>query len=432
MSVEIGLWGVAALGLLLVLRLPVALALIIVSFSGIWAMIGLKPAMGILQNTPYSFVASWTMSAVPMFLLMGFVAFHSGMTGGLFDAAKVLLARLPGGLAISSIFACSAFASVSGSSVATAAAMGRIAIPEMVRAGYRPSIAAGSIAAGGTIGALIPPSILMIIYGIIAETSVTKVFLGGLSIGILTAVSYAIVVLIISFARPDLIPRRAEVERGGGARVFVKLLPVSALVLLVFGGLFSGLFTATEAGAVGALGTIVIAALTGTLTRRAVSRALIETVTTTGSLLIIGIGATMFTRFLGLSGLQGFIGQAVAGADLSYVMLMLIIVAIYLILGTFMEPFGAMLITLPVFLPVLGAQDISLVWFGVLVVKLLEVGMITPPVGLNVFVIRNVAAAHVTTVQVFKGVVPFIIADIFVVALVIAVPALVLFLPGLL
>jgi tripartite ATP-independent transporter DctM subunit len=432
MSVEIGLWGVAALGLLLVLRLPVALALIIVSFSGIWAMIGLKPAMGILQNTPYSFVASWTMSAVPMFLLMGFVAFHAGMTGGLFEAAKVLLARLPGGLAISSIFACSAFASVSGSSVATAAAMGRIAIPEMVRAGYRPSIAAGSIAAGGTIGALIPPSILMIIYGIIAETSVTQVFLGGLTIGILTAISYAIVVVIISLSRPDLIPPRVEVVKGEGARVFLKLLPVSALVVIVFGGLFSGLFTATEAGAVGALGTILIAAVTGTLTRKAISRSLIETVTTTGSLLIIGIGATMFTRFLGLSGLQGFIAQAVAGADLSYVGLMLIIVVIYLILGTFMEPFGAMLITLPVFLPVLGAQDISLVWFGVLVVKLLEVGMITPPVGLNVFVIRNVAAAHVTTVQVFKGVVPFIIADIFVIALVIAVPALVLFLPGLL
>ena len=432
MSVEIGLWGVAALGLLLVLRLPVALALIIVSFSGIWAMIGLKPALGILQNTPYSFVASWTMSAVPMFLLMGFVAFHSGMTGGLFEAAKVVLSRLPGGLAISSIFACSAFASVSGSSVATAAAMGRIAIPEMVRAGYRPSIAAGSIAAGGTIGALIPPSILMIIYGIIAETSVTKVFLGGVTIGIITAISYAIVVLLISFARPDMIPRRAEVERGEGARVFVKLLPVTALVLLVFGGLFSGLFTATEAGAVGALGTVVIATVTGTLSRKAMSRALIETVTTTGSILIIGIGATMFTRFLGLSGLQNFIAQAVTGADLNYVTLMLIIVVIYLILGTFMEPFGAMLITLPVFLPVLGAQDISLVWFGVLVVKLLEVGMITPPVGLNVFVIRNVAAAHVTTVQVFKGVIPFIIADVFVVALVIAVPALVLFLPGLL
>jgi tripartite ATP-independent transporter DctM subunit len=304
---------------------------------------------------------------------MGFVAFHTGMTGGLFAAAKVLLARLPGGLAISSIFACSAFASVSGSSVATAAAMGRIAIPEMVNAGYRPSIAAGCIAAGGTIGALIPPSILMIIYGIIAETSVTQVFVGGLTVGILTAVGYAVVVLAISLARPDVIPSRADVTPGDGGRILVQLLPIAGLVVLVFGGLFSGFFTATEAGAVGALGTVLLAMVSGKLTRHAVSRSLIETVTTTGSLLIIGIGATMFTRFLGLSGLQNFIAQGVAGADLGYLGLMLIIVAIYLVLGTFMEPFGAMLVTLPVFLPVLEAQGLSLVWFGVLVVKLLEI-----------------------------------------------------------
>lgn len=432
MSVEIGIYGVVVLALLLVLRLPVALALILVSFSGIWAMIGLRPALGILENTPYSFVASWTMSAVPMFLLMGFVAFHTGMTGGLFEAAKVVLARLPGGLAISSIFACSAFAAMSGSSVATAAAMGRIAIPEMIKAGYRPSIASGAIAAGGTIGALIPPSILMIIYGIIAETSVTQVFIGGFSIGITTAISYSLVILIISWLRPDMIPPRVSVEKGEAGRILFQLLPVSALVFVVFGGLFSGLFTATEAGAVGALGTIIIAAFTGRLTRDAVSRSLLETVTTTGSLLIIGIGATMFTRFLGLSGLQNFITQFVSGADIGYVQLMLIIVAVYLVLGTFMEPFGAMLITLPVLLSVLQAQHISLVWFGVLVVKLLEIGMITPPVGLNVFVIRNVAAEHVTTVQVFKGVIPFLLADLVVVAIAIAFPGFVLFLPSLL
>jgi tripartite ATP-independent transporter DctM subunit len=431
MSVETGLWGVLALAILLLLRLPVALALILVSFAGIWAMLGLKPAVGILANTPYSFIASWTMSAVPMFLLMGFIAFHTGMTGGLFEAAKVVLARLPGGLAISSIFACSAFASVSGSSVATAAAMGRIAIPEMVQAGYRPSIAAGAIAAGGTIGALIPPSILMIIYGIIAETSVTDVFMGGFAIGILTAISYAIVVLIISLTRPDMIPARISHPQGEGARIFIRLLPVSALVIVVFGGLFSGLFTATEAGAVGAFGTVVLALLTRQLTWQAISRSLMETVTTTGSLLIIGVGATMFTRFLGLSGLQGFIAGTVAGADLGYVGLMLIIVGIYLVLGTFMEPFGAMLVTLPVFLPVLESQGISLVWFGVLVVKLLEIGMITPPVGLNVFVIRNVATSYVTTAQVFKGVIPFMLADIVVVWLVIAFPALVLAIPEL-
>ncbi|MFZ3582882.1 TRAP transporter large permease [Loktanella sp. DJP18] len=431
MSVEVGFYGIAILGLLLLLRLPVALALILVSFGGIVALIGVKPAFGILQNTPYSFVASWTMSAVPMFLLMGFIAFHTGLTGGLFDAAKILLARLPGGLAISSIFACSAFAAVSGSSLATAAAMGRIAIPEMVAAGYRPSIAAGSIAAGGTIGALIPPSILMIIYGIIAETSVTQVFVGGITIGLMTAFSYCAVVLLICWLRPDIIPPGGATAPADGLQVLLKVLPVGCLVLLVFGGLFSGVFTATEAGAVGAMGTILIALVTGRMTREAFRSSVLETVTTTGSLLIIGIGATMFTRFLGLSGLSGFIASTVSDANLSYLWLMLVIVGIYLVLGTFMEPFGAMLVTLPVFLPVLEAQGVSLVWFGVLVVKLLEIGMITPPVGMNVFVIKNVADKYVTVAQVFRGVLPFVLADLIVVAIAIAFPTVILFLPSL-
>ena len=427
MNVEVGLYGLALLGILLVMRLPVALALMMVSFGGIWALIGFNPAMGILQNTPYDFVARWTMSAVPMFLLMGFVAFHTGLTGGLFEAAKVILARLPGCLAISSIFACSAFAAVSGSSLATAAAMGRIAIPEMVAAGYRPSIATGAIAAGGTIGALIPPSILMIIYGVIAETSITQVFVGGISIGIFTAISYSIVVLLISYFRPDIIPPSAPYKTENAKSVLAQVAPVAILVLVVFGGLFSGKFTATEAGAVGALGTIIIAAVMGRLSYKSVKLSLMETVTTTGSLLIIGIGATMFTRFLGISGLSNFIAQAVGNAELSYLMLMLIIVAIYLILGTFMEPFGAMLVTLPVFLPVLEAQQISLVWFGVLVVKLLEIGMITPPVGLNVFVIKNVASQYATVVQIFKGVIPFLVADLILVALMILFPVIVIF-----
>ena len=433
MSVETGFIGVGLLIALLLLRVPVAMALIAVSFGGVVTLVGVKPAVGILYSTPYDFVASWTLSAVPMFLLMGFVAFHAGLTGGLFDAAKVVLRRLPGGLAISSIFACSGFAAVSGSSLACAAAMGRIAIPEMVQAGYRPSIAAGSIAAGGTIGALIPPSILMILYGVFAETSITEVFVGGIFIGLVTAVSYCAVVLVISVLRPDVIPPRAAAEDAESARAAVlNVLPIFALILLVFGGLFAEFFSATEAGAVGALGTLVISAVTGRLNRDVISRSLLETVTTTGSLFIIAVGASMFTRFLGLSGLSGFINSWVAGADLGYVQLMLIVVLVYLALGTFMEPVGAMLVTLPVFLPVLQSQDLSLVWFGVLVVKLLEIGMITPPVGLNGFVIKNVAHQYVSTGQIFAGVIPFLLADLVVVALPIAFPAAVLWLPGLL
>ena len=430
MNVTVGIWGVVILVLLLLGQVPVAIALIAVAFGGITFLLGFTPALGILMNTPYSFVASWTMSAVPMFLLMGFVAYHAGLTTGLFEAAKVVLRKIPGGLAVSAVFACSGFAAVCGSSLACAAAMGRIAIPEMVAAGYRPSVACGSIAAGGTIGALIPPSILMIIYGIIAETSVTQVFIGGIGIGLLTAFSYVVVIMMISWLRPDLIPRQSANQKEGSVKALIGIWPTLALIVLVFGGLFSGFFSATEAGAVGALGAVILGIITRGLTRKAVQQSLLETVLTTSSLFIIAVGAAMFTRFLGISGLSGFINSTVAGADLSYAELMFIIVLIYLILGTFMEPFGAMLVTLPVFLPILKSEGISLVWFGVLVVKLLEIGMITPPFGLNVFVIRNVAAQYATVVQIFRGVVPFFFADLVVVFLAIAFPQIVLGLVG--
>ena len=432
MSVMTGVWGVVALFGLLALRVPVALALIAVPFVGIWQMIGIQPAIGILSNTPFSFVASWTLSAVPMFLLMGFIAFHTGLTGGLFDAAKAVLRRIPGALAISSIFACSGFAAVCGSSLATAAAMGRIAIPEMVKAGYAPSFASGSIAAGGTIGALIPPSILMIIYGVFAETSVTKVFVGGITIGLLTALAYSIVVLLTCWLRPDIAPPK-PLDAGDidTKKAILNVWPVLLLMGVVFGGLFTGTFTATEAGAVGAIGSILIALATRRLTWAAFKTSMIETLMTSSSLFIIGVGAAMFTRFLGLTGLTNFISSAVSGADLSYLQLMVMVVLLYLVLGMFMEPFGAMLVTLPVLLPIFSAQGIDYVWFGVLCVKLLEIGMITPPVGLNVFVIRNVASDYATVVQIFKGVIPFLVADLVVVAIVIAFPALVLYLPNL-
>jgi tripartite ATP-independent transporter DctM subunit len=331
MSVETGFWGMGLLLVLLILRVPVALALVSVSFGGIAWLIGMTPALGILANTPYSFVASWTMSAVPMFLLMGFVAYHADLTAGLFDAAKAVLRRIPGALAIASILACSGFASVCGSSLATAASMGRIAIPEMVRAGYSPSVAAGAIAAGGTIGALIPPSILMILYGIFAETSITAVFLGGITIGLLTAVGYSVVVLLLAWMRPDLVPRRPiEEEPVTPRQALARVWPVLLLIGIVFGGLFSALFTATEAGAIGAAGAIVCAALVGRLNLKVMQQALLETLMTTASLLIIGIGAAMFTRFLGITGLSSFIAGQVGAAEIGYHHLMLVIVIVYL------------------------------------------------------------------------------------------------------
>lgn len=432
MNVTAGLLGLAALLILLVLQVPVATAMVLVSFIGVWMMLGLAPAIGILANTPYDFIASWTLSAVPMFLLMGFVAYHSGMTSGLFDAAKLGLRKVPGGLGISAILACSGFAAVCGSSLATSASMGRIAIPEMIKAGYKPSLATGALAAGGTIGALIPPSILMIIYGVFAEVSVTRVFLGGISIGILTALAYILLILGIASWRKDIIPAvPVGVDELDPGKVFRAVWPILALIVVVFGGLFSGQFTATEAGAVGAAGAIVLAILTGRLSWDVFRQSVLETLSTSASLFIIGVGAVMLTKFLGLSGVAGMIGAAVQGSELGYVEIMLIIVVIYLLLGMFMEPFGAMLVTLPVLLPVLHAQNVDLIWFGVFLVKLLEIGMITPPLGMNVFVIRNVAAKYASLGDIFRGIAPFVAVDLVLIGLLIAFPALVLFLPRL-
>ncbi|WP_116652219.1 TRAP transporter large permease [Pelagibacterium sediminicola] len=432
MNLTVGMIGLGTLFVLLALRVPVAISMISISFAGVWYLLGLQPAIGVISNTPHQFIASWTLSAVPMFLLMGFIAYHGGLTTGLFDAAKVALRKVPGGLGVAAIAACSGFASVSGSSFATAAALGRIAIPEMVNAGYRPSFATGTLAAGGTIGALIPPSILMIIYGVFAETSVTRVFVAGITVGLLTAASYIVVIMLIAALRKDIVPSQPiGVEKLDGRDVFRTVWPLLALIGFVFGGLFSGLFTATEAGAIGAAGAIVLVAITGRLNWTVIRHSVLETLSTCASLFIIGVGAVMFTRFLGLSGVAGLISSSVAGFELGYFELMLIIAVIYLILGMFMEPFGAMLVTLPVLLPVLNAQNIDLVFFGVFLVKLLEIGMITPPLGMNVFVIRNVAGKYATLTDIFKGVAMFLLADLVVVALLVTFPAIALFLPNL-
>lgn len=433
MNVTLGLAGLAILFVLLALQVPIAIAMIAVAFVGVWLMLGLSPAIGVLANTPYEFIASWTLSAVPMFLLMGFIAFHGGLTSGLFDAAKLGLRKVPGGLGIAAIVACSGFASVCGSSLATAASLGRIAIPEMVRAGYKPSFATGALAAGGTIGALIPPSILMIIYGVFSETSVTAVFIGGIAVGLLTAASYIIVIMLIAWLRKDIIPAKVVgIDDLDGRKVMLGVWPILVLIALVFGGLFSGLFTATEAGAVGAAGAIALVAITGRLNWQVMRQSILETLGTCASLFIIGVGAVMFTRFLGLSGVAGLISSAVQGYELNYFQLMFVIVVIYLILGMFMEPFGAMLVTLPVLMPVLDAQNINMVWFGVFLVKLLEIGMITPPLGMNVFVIRNVAGQYASLTDVFRGVTLFLLADLVVVTAIVVYPEIILFLPEML
>lgn len=426
MSVETGFISLVVLLVLLAIRVPIAIALIGVSLGGLTNLLGWDTALSMLAAKPYEFVSNWTLSAVPMFLLMGFICSHAGLTTGLFDAAKVFFRRLPGGIAISSVFASSGFAALSGSSVACAAAMGRIAIPEMVKDGYKPSFACGTIAAGGTIGALIPPSILLIVYGVFVQVSINQLFVGGAKVGILTALSYCVTILLVSLFRPDTCPRQSSVE--GSPRklhVLLGIWPVVLLVCLVFGGLFTGFFTATEAGAVGALASIILSLALKRINLQGIRTALYETLSTTSMILVIGVGASMFTILLSLSGLASFITSVVTGWELTYLELMAVVVLVYLLLGLFMEPFGAMLVTLPILIPIFESFSLSLVWFGVLLVKLLEIGMITPPVGMNIFVIKAVASQYASLVDIFKGVVIYLIADLVLVTALVLFPKII-------
>jgi len=433
-SLDIGLMGLGVLFFLLVVKVPIGLALIGVSAGGLWVLLGERATFGILQSVPIEFAANWTLSAVPMFLLMGFLGYHAGLTTSLFDFARLLLRRLPGGLAVASVFGCTGFAAVCGSSVACAAAMGRIAIPEMVRAGYNKDFACGTVAAGGTIGALIPPSILLILFGIFAQVSIVKLFLGGIGMGLLTAIAYVIGIVSLSLLRPGLAPTTASGSstpefRAEIWRAAKNTAPVVLLLICVFGGLFGGVFTATEAGAVGAAFVFVIAAFRRKLSLDTLRRSVVETVATCGALLIIGVGAMMFTRFLSLSGAGGLISSYVVGLELDYWQLMLAFVIVYLILGTFMDGIGAMLITLPIFIPVMKGAGIDLIWFGVMVAKLIEIGMMTPPFGMNVFVIKGVVGNLTSLTGIFRGVLLFVVLDMVVVAACMAWPNLVLFIP---
>lgn len=427
----IGLMCIAMLVVLLLLRVPIAISLGLVSFGGIWILLGLGPAWGIVLAVTYNFAASWTLSAIPMFLMMGYLCYHAGLTKGVFDASRLWLEKLPGGVAVASVFACAGFASVTGSSIACAAAMGKIAIPEMIRYKYAPSLATGVIAAAGTLGALIPPSILLILFGIFAEVNIGKLFLGGIAVGLLTAVSYALMIIIRVSLNPSLAP--AIVQNYSFTEKLAALRPtwpLGTIVIVILGGMFGGIFTATEAGAIGAAAAMLATLYNGTLTWNVVYRSTVETLTATGSLFIIAIGANLLTRLLSLSGTGNMLTSSILEVQADPVLLLIGLAIVYVILGMFLEPLGAMLLTLPVFLPILNEAGISLIFFGVFLAKLLEIGMITPPIGINVFVIKGVVGKLVSLTEIFRGIIWFLIADFVVIALIIAFPAIITFLPS--
>jgi C4-dicarboxylate transporter DctM subunit len=423
------------LGLLIVsmlFRVPVGVALGGLSFVGLWVMLGPGTAWGILTAVPYDFISHWTLSSVPMFLLMGYICYHSQLTDGLFRVARAWLSWMPGGLAVASVGAAAGFSAVTGSSLACAAAMGRIAIPEMLRSGYDKGLASGTVAVAGTIGSMIPPSILLLVYGIYAEVPISKLFIAGVLPGLLTALLYSLMIVVRVKINPELAPPAAEkVTWGDRFNSFRGTWPVITLIIGVFGGLFGGVFTPTEAGGIGSFLAFVIGFAQRALTLEKIKLAIMETLVTTGAIFIIAIGAILLTRFLALSGFTAFIAEVVIEGEVSQLALILGTMAVLLFLGCFLDPIGIMLLTLPVFLPAVEGLHINLIWYGILLTKLLEIGLITPPVGLNVFVVKGIVGNTIPIETIFKGILWFLVADLICVALLIAFPQISLFLPNL-
>ena len=431
-NLTIGYLGVAAIMVLLALRVPISFALGSVSFVGIWMVRSKGAALGLIGSLPHDFASSWELSAVPMFLLMGAVAYQTGLTSSLYTAARLWLNELPGGLAVATNFTAAGFAAASGSSIATSAAVGRLAIPEMLKFGYDKALATGTVAASGTLGALIPPSIAFVIYGWFTEQSVGMLLMAGLIPGLLTAGLYTVMIVGRCVIDPSLAPKVAiKVTWREKFQALLQVWPMPVLVLGVIGSIYSGMATPTEAGALGAAFALIIGAFMGNLNKKTLGDSVRDALRTTSSLFFLAIGAVMLTRFLAMAGIPGFIADLVSHLELGPISLVIALSIVYLILGMFLDPIGVMLLTLPVFLPAFDALDMNLIWVGVIVVKMIEVGLLTPPVGLNVYVVKNVAGDSVPLQTVFKGVLWFLGCEVIIMALLIAFPGISLWLPSL-
>ncbi len=427
----IGLIGIFGLLGLIFLRVPVAIALGMVGFFGYAAIDGWKKAGLLLGSIPFDISTAYSLSVLPLFVLMGEIASAAGMSGRLFAAAKSAAGRMRGSLALATIGASAGFGAVCGSSIATAATMTRIAIPEMRKAGYDDELSAGAVAAGGTIGILIPPSLIFVIYALIAQESVAKLFAAGLVPGILLTMLYGVIALVQIRMKPSLVPAGDTAE--GGERK-ARLLGIWEFFLLFgvsVGGIYAGLFTPTEAAAVGAVTAVGIGMTTGNLGWEALRGSFAKTIQTTCMLFMIIICANMFAAFVVQTHLPEFLLSIVKGRDIPPTLLMILLIVFYIVMGCFLEGLGMILITVPVFLPLVVQYGFDPLFFGVIVVIVVELGLIHPPVGMNLFVIQA-QVPDISIVKIYKGVFPFLAAPLVLLAILLIFPDIALWLPNLL
>ena len=427
---ETGIVGVGVLLVLLLSRMPIGLVMGLVGFAGFAYLTSFEAGLGILRTVTYSTFADYNLSVIPLFILMGAFCFYAGLSKDLYDTVHAWLGHLRGGLAMATVGACAGFAAISGSSLATAATMGTVALPEMKRFKYSDRLATGAVAAGGTIGILIPPSVILILYGVITEQSIGKLFMAGFIPGILEAVFYMVTIYVLCKSNSRLGPPGPKTTVREKLNALRGTWVVLALFVLVIGGIYMGIFSPTEAAGVGAFGAFVFGLARRRLGWQAFRSSVTESLKSSAMIFIIILGAMILGYFLAVSRIPFHLADMVGAMSVNRYLILTIVLFIYLALGCVMDSMAIMLLVTPIFFPLAISLDFNPIWFGILITRMSEIGLITPPVGLNVYIIHGVAK-DVSMQTIFVGIIPFLIADILHVTLLIIFPQLSLFLPNL-
>ena len=422
--------GFAVLLVICFLGFPLGFAMVAVGFVGFGIVRGFEPAVATVGTEILDFSMSYSFSALPLFILMGAFVYRAQLAEDMYDTANAWLGHYRGGLAMATVAACGGFAAVSGSSVATPATMAKVALPQMRRYGYADHLAAGSIAAGGTVGILIPPSIALIIYGIITESDIGKLFIAGIVPGILTVALYIAVIRLTTAVNPEIGPQGPKVDWIGRFKSLGRIWGIVLLFLFILGGIYIGVFTPSEAGGIGAVGALAFAIFRRKMSWSVFVESLIEAGRTTVLVFSVAYGAIIFSNFINIAGMPDAIVEFVNALDIPPIGVMLTIMAIYILLGTVFEGIGMILLTVPIFFPIVENLGFDLIWFGIVVIMVTEISLITPPVGMNVFVLKSMLP-DVSLWTIFRGIGPFFAADLVRLGLVIFFPQIALFLPSL-
>jgi len=424
----VGITAFLVLIFLLAITVPIGVAMMLCGVGGLAMIIGLVPSLSLFGTTVMQSVVTYDLSIIPLFILMGALASRSGLSQELYDAFNAWLGGFRGGLALATVGACGAFAAICGSSVATAATMSKVALPEMKKYRYSDSMATGSVAAGGIIGILIPPSVILVLYGLLTESSIGDLFIAGFLPGILTILVFMIVISIVTRLNPESGPAGKKSTWKQKLNATLKTWAITALFATVIGGIYFGVFTPTEAAGVGAFGALFIAFSRKRLNRDMMKETLLETGQTSAMIFTILIGAITLNNLVIFSGLANALADFVSGLDMSPATVMLIILLMYLIMGCFLDALAMILLTVPIFYPIVSDLGYDPIWFGIIVVMVVELGLITPPIGMNVFVIKGMVQS-VPLVSIYKGVLPFVIGQVVLIIAVFLIPEIALWLP---